>query len=143
MKNILVILSGLFMICFLPVYSANKQTTKFQENTPLEISSLYELNALLKNQKMVFIDFYKDECPPCKDFKPIYEGWAGLFGKEIIFIMVNGDSLEGRSLCTRFGVSRFPTLVILNNQGKEIAKHTELDKMTKINIKKLLVQAKD
>lgn len=129
------------MICFLPVYSANKQT--FQANTPSEISSLNELKVLLKNQKMVFIDFYKDECPPCMEFKPIYESWAGLFGKEIIFIMVNGDSLEAQGLCTKFGVSRFPTLIILNNQGKEIAKHIGFDKMTRINIKKLLVQAKD
>lgn len=141
MKNILIILSSLFMICFLPVYSANKQA--FQENTPLEISSLYELDALLKNQKMVFIDFYKNRCPPCEQFKPIYESWAGLLGRKIIFIMVNGDSLEAQDLCDKFDVSSFPTLIVLNNQGKEIAKHIGFDKIKKIDIKKLLVQAKD
>lgn len=137
------ILVSLFMICFLPVYSANKQVTRFQENIPVKISSLYELDDLLKNQKMVFIDFYSDDCPPCEQFKPIYESWAGLFGKKVIFIMVNGNGLETQDLCDKFNISSFPTLVVLNRQGKEIAKHSGFDKIKKIDIKKLLVQAKD
>ena len=70
------------MVCTLPIYSGNKPKT----NIPLEVSSLKQLDALLGSQKIVFIDFYKDSCPPCEQFKPLYESWARLFDKQIIFI---------------------------------------------------------
>lgn len=143
MKAIFVILSSLFVVCFLHAHSASKQTPKFQENTPLEISSLKELHALLKNQKMVFIDFYSDSCSPCNQFKPVYEAWAGLLGKKIIFIVVNGSNPKTKDLCNKFGVSAFPTLIVLDNQGEEVSKHIGMQEIKQLDIKKFLTHAKD
>ncbi|PWU13883.1 MAG: hypothetical protein C5B45_05270 [Chlamydiae bacterium] len=135
-KIILVILRGLFMVCSLPIYSANKP--KIQGNTPLEVSSLKQLEALLGSQKIVFIDFYQDSCPPCERFKPLYEHWAYQFGKQIIFIKVNASNPETEDLCKKFEIASLPTLIILNSQGKKIAEHTGIEQVTKISIERFL-----
>ena len=138
MKTILVILSGLFMVCALPIYSANKQG-----NTPLEVSSLKQLDALLGSQKMVFIDFYKDSCPPCEQFKPLYESWARLFNKQIIFIKINASNPKTDELCKKFKITSLPTLIVLDSQGEEIAKHIGMEEIKKMNIKRFLAYVED
>lgn len=137
MKSILIILSGLFMVCSLPIYSANKQWPK-TGNTPLEVSSLKEIHKLLENRKIVFIDFYKDSCPPCEQFKPLYESWARLFDKQIIFIKINASNSKTDDLCKKFNITGLPTLIILDNQGEEIAKHIGMEEIKKMNIKRFL-----
>ncbi|HEV3270050.1 MAG TPA: thioredoxin family protein [Candidatus Rhabdochlamydia sp.] len=140
MKTILAILSGLFMICSLPIYSANKLT---KGNIPLEVSSLKEFHALLENQKIVFIDFYKDSCPPCEQFQPLYESWARLFDKQIIFIKINASNPKTDDLCKKFKITSLPTLVVLDNQGEEIAKHIGMEEIKKINIKRFLAYVEE
>lgn len=140
MKTILVILSSLFMICSLPIYSANKLS---KGNTPLEVSSLKEIQALLRNQKIVFVDFYKDSCPPCEQFKPLYESWARLFDKQIIFIKINASNPKTDDLCKKFKITSLPTLIVLDNQGEEIAKHIGMEEIKKINIKRFLAYVEE
>ncbi|MCL6756334.1 MAG: thioredoxin family protein [Candidatus Rhabdochlamydia oedothoracis] len=142
MKNILILLSGLFMVCSLPVYSANKQSLK-TGNTPLEVSSLKEIYELLENRKIVFIDFYKDSCPPCEQFKPLYESWARLFNKQIIFIKINASNPKTDNLCKKFEITSLPTLIVLDDQGEEIAKHIGMEEIKKMNIKKFLAYVED
>ena len=127
------------MVCALPIYSANKSRT----NIPLEVSSLKQLDALLGNQKIVFIDFYKDSCPPCEQFKPLYESWARLFNKQIIFIKINASNPKTEDLCKKFKITSLPTLIVLDNQGQEIAKHIGMEEIKKINIKKFLAYVED
>ena len=110
------------MICSLPIYSANKQLPKTQEKIP-EVFSLEQLNKFLEKRKIVFIDFYKDSCPPCEQFKPLYESWARLFDKQIIFIKINASHPKTEDLCKKFNITGLPTLIVLDNQGEEIAKH--------------------
>lgn len=131
------------MGCFLPIYSANKQLPKNQLNTPLEIASLNEFYALLRNQKIVFIEFYKDSCPPCEQFKPLYESWVHLFNKQITFIKINVSNPKTDDLCKKFKITGLPTLIILDNQGEEIAKHIGMEEIKKINIKKFLAYVED
>ena len=90
MKSIIIMLSGLFIVCSSPIYSSDKPKT----NIPLEVSSLKQLDRLLGSQKIVFIDFYKDSCPPCEQFKPLYESWVRLFDKQIIFIKINASNVK-------------------------------------------------
>lgn len=124
------------MVCSLPIYSANKSKT--QGNTPLEVSSLKQLDALLGSQKIVFIDFYKDSCPPCERFKPLYEHWAYRFGKQIIFIKINASNPKTDDLCKKFEITSLPTLIILDSQGEKIAKHIGIEEVTKINVERFL-----
>ncbi len=124
------------MVCSLPIYSANKQLPKTQG--PLEVSSLKELQTLSRDQKIVFIDFYKDSCPPCERFKPLYEHWAYRFGKQIIFIKINTSNPKTDDLCKKFEITSLPTLIILDSQGEKIAKHIGIEEVTKINVERFL-----
>ena len=139
MKSIIIILSGLFIVCSSPIYSSDKPKT----NIPLEVSSLKQLDRLLGSQKIVFIDFYKDSCPPCEQFKPLYESWVRLFDKQIIFIKINASNPKTDELCKKFKITSLPTLIVLDSQGEEIAKHIGLEEIKKINIKKFLVYVED
>lgn len=148
MKSILMILSGLFMVCSLPIYSArpiysaNEQLSKTQRKIP-EISSLEELDTFLEDQKIVFIDFYKNSCPPCEQFKHLYESWARLFDKQITFIKINASDPKTDALCKKFNIIGLPTLIILDNQGEEIAKHTGMEEIKKMNVRKFLAYVED
>ncbi|MDQ5956808.1 MAG: thioredoxin family protein [Candidatus Rhabdochlamydia sp.] len=139
MKSIIIILSGLFIVCSSPIYSSDKPKT----NIPLEVSSLKQLDRLLGSQKIVFIDFYKDSCPPCEQFKPLYESWVRLFDKQIIFIKINASNPKTDELCKKFKITSLPTLIVLDSQGEEIAKHIGMEEIKKINIKKFLVYVED
>lgn len=139
MKSIIIILSGLFIVCSSPIYSSDKPKT----NIPLEVSSLKQLDRLLGSQKIVFIDFYKDSCPPCEQFKPLYESWVRLFDKQIIFIKINASNPKTDELCKKFNITSLPTLIVLDSQGEEIAKHIGMEEIKKINIKKFLVYVED
>jgi len=130
------------MICSLPIYSANKQLLKAQRKIP-EVFSLEELDTFLEGQKIVFIDFYKDSCPPCEQFKPLYEGWARLFDKQIVFIKINASHPKTDDLCKKFNITGLPTLIVLNNQGEEIAKHIGMEEIKKMNIKRFLTYVED
>lgn len=129
------------MACALPIHSADKP----KSNTPLEVSSLEQLDALLGSQKIVFIDFYKDSCPPCEQFKPLYESWARLFDRQITFVKINASNPKTNNLCKKFKITGLPTLIVLDSQGEEIAKHIGMEEIKKINIKKFLahVEAQD
>lgn len=145
MKTVFVILHVLFVVCYLPVYSALKKTTAVQESVLTEISSLKELENILKsaNKKMVFIDFYSDFCPPCRQFKPLYESWARLFGGEILFIMVDTGKSETSGLCKKFEISGLPTLVVLDSKGEKIDKHVGMEEIKKIDVGSFLAQVKE
>jgi len=137
MKSILIILSGLFMFCSLPIYSANKT----QGGIP-EVTSSGELKTFLKDQKIVFIDFYKDDCPPCEQFKPLYESWALLLNKQVIFIKVNASNPKTAALRDEFQISKFPTLIVLDSQRK-INRYIGMEEIKKMNIKEFLAYVED
>lgn len=125
------------MVCSLPIYSANKQLPKTQGKI-FEVSSLKELEAFLEDQKIVFIDFYKDDCSPCKQFKPLYENWAVLLNKQIIFIKVNASNPETDDLCKKFKITGFPTLIVLDSQRK-INRYIGMEEIKAMNIKRFFL----
>lgn len=139
MKNLIVILSGLLVLCYLPIYSAVKNTQV------QEISSLHELHTLIKttNKKMIFIDFYRDSCPPCDLFFSLYEGWAHLFGKEIVFVKVDIERPEAEALHKKYKISKLPTLIVLDSQGREIDKHVGIEAIKKLNVGDFLAQVQE
>lgn len=139
MRKTIVILSSLLVFCCLPIYSV------VNDNQVQKISSLHELDTLVKktNKKVIFIDFYKDSCPPCELFKLLYESWAHLFGKEIVFIKVDTGSLETAALCQEYKISRLPTLIVLDSQGREIKKRVGMEEIKKFNVGNFLAEVRE
>ena len=81
--------------------------------TVRDISTEEELAKLLDERDVILLDFWAPWCPPCKEFKPVYEAAAERHG-DVAFCRVNTQSEEG--LSDAFGVEHIPTLVVLRER---------------------------
>ena len=72
------------------------------------IETIAEYDALLKDNKSVFVDFYADWCGPCKMVGPIVEELAGE-NADVSFAKVNVDDLP--EIAERYGIASIPTLL--------------------------------
>ena len=72
-----------------------------------QISSLAQLQSIIKDYPGVIIDFWSPRCPPCMRFKPIFEASArGNTNDKIVFCAVQTD--ENRDAAMTFQVSSIP-----------------------------------
>lgn len=68
---------------------------------------------VLKNEKIVLIDFWAVWCIPCQMITPIVQEIADEFGEKIKVGKLNID--ENRSIATNFEVNAIPTLILFKN----------------------------
>lgn len=81
------------------------------------IKSTEEYDALLKNNKSVFVDFYADWCGPCKMAGPVVEALAGIH-TGVKFVKVNVDN--NPEIAQRYGIMSIPTMIAFKN-GEQVA----------------------
>ena len=81
------------------------------------IKSTAEYDALLKDNKSVFVDFYADWCGPCKMAGPVVEALAGIH-TDVKFVKVNVDN--NPDIAQRYGIMSIPTMIAFKN-GEQIA----------------------
>ena len=81
------------------------------------IKSTAEYDALLKDNKSVFVDFYADWCGPCKMAGPVVEALAGIH-TDVKFVKVNVDN--NPDIAQRYGIMSIPTMIAFKN-GEEVA----------------------
>jgi len=75
-------------------------------------------------EKFILIDFYADWCVWCKKLDRTTlsdKAVSAYLGERVIPVRLNTDR-EGRKLARRFRVEGLPTLVILNSEGREVAR---------------------
>ena len=92
----------------------------------------HNLDAALKRakaeKKQVFVDVWAEWCPPCQHLKnnvfPTPEAGAALSKLVPASLMVQTkdrkDLAEATAAAKRFNVEAFPTLIVLDSNGKEI-----------------------
>lgn len=71
----------------------------------------------IKNNGIVFVDFYADWCGPCKMVAPVLEELSMEYEGQINFVKVNVDR-EGE-LAGEYGVMSIPNLVLMKD-GKVV-----------------------
>ena len=79
-------------------------------------------------KKQIFLDLWAEWCPPCQYLKtkvfPTPEAQAGLAKFVPLSVMVEYKDRkpieEGVRLAKQFGLEAYPTLIILDSNGKEV-----------------------
>ncbi|PKQ60438.1 thiol reductase thioredoxin [Labilibaculum filiforme] len=75
------------------------------------IESAEELENLLKEDKVIMLDFYADTCPPCQAIMPIVEKLADEYKGKIDIQKV--DVHKFPDLRTKYGIGSIPTLLFI------------------------------
>jgi thioredoxin-like negative regulator of GroEL len=75
-----------------------------------------------KEKKYVFIDFYATWCGPCKmmDRQTYSDSTVAKAAARYVNRKVDAEKGEGIALSKRFGITAYPTMVIVNASGKEV-----------------------
>jgi thiol-disulfide isomerase/thioredoxin len=83
--------------------------------------SLEELDAILENssQKLVVIDFYADDCPPCAKVAPLFVELSRLeeFVDNVVFVKVHVH--QQPAITARYQVTGWPTFVFIK-EGNQV-----------------------
>ncbi len=71
----------------------------------------------LAANKLVVLDFYSTECPPCEALAPKYEALDKLYGKDVRFIKMFRQ--ENRELSEKFGIRSSPSVLFFKD-GQQV-----------------------
>jgi thioredoxin len=77
-----------------------------------KIATDKNMQEILDNNKIIFLDFWASWCEPCKTFSPIFEKVASL-NPDLFFGKVNSETEH--ILSQDFEIKSIPTLIILKD----------------------------
>jgi len=80
-----------------------------------------------KEKKYVFLDIYATWCGPCKKLKKETfkdEEVGDYYNKNFINIAIDGETEEGRKLMSFYNINSYPTLLIVDSDGKVKTRHS-------------------
>lgn len=127
-------------LSFLLLFVVTAITVKAQEGQFVKVDSWKDLFAKAKKEnKMVFIDSYFVGCHPCKQMDDeVFPLPAVLKLMNDNFISIKIDFLKedlGKELQVKYGVTGFPTFLLLNSDGQLVSRfggYTEADKFQRL-----------
>jgi thioredoxin 1 len=130
MKSILsisiLLLFGIVFVAFTNKFDEKSKVSskgiEFFEGTYAEA-----LEYAKKENKPIFLDVYATWCGPCKmlkkkTFKDKEVG--NYYNKNFINIAVDGETEEGRELMSIYRINSYPTLLIVDSNGKVKTRHS-------------------
>lgn len=121
---------GLLALFAFGIYSFKNPKVDFKEDTTDGIHFFKGTfqEALEKAQaenKPIFLDIYATWCGPCKMLKKYTfsdKEVGDYYNANFINIAVDGETTEGRELANNFNIKGYPTLLIVDKKGKQVAK---------------------
>lgn len=90
------------------------------------------LSEVLKNEKLVIIDFFAEWCGPCQMLSPILVEIEKEYSEKLEIYKVNVD--ESQECAMRYGITAMPTLLFFKN-GEEVERqvgYLEREELEKI-----------
>jgi thioredoxin 1 len=86
-----------------------------EESHVLQLAAEADFDGVLKDNKVVLVDFYADWCGPCRMMKPVIGEVAAQYADRAKVVAVNVDAF--RSLAGRYGVRSIPDIRVFK-EGK-------------------------
>lgn len=77
-------------------------------------------NEVLKNDKLIIIDFFATWCGPCQMIAPVLEEISKTYSDEVEIFKVDID--ENQEVAMRYSIMSVPTIIFFKD-GKEIERH--------------------
>ncbi len=90
------------------------------------------LSEVLKNEKLVIVDFFAEWCGPCQMLSPILIEIEKEYSEKLEIYKVNVD--ESQECAMRYGITAMPTLLFFKN-GEEVERqvgYLEREELEKI-----------
>lgn len=75
------------------------------------------------NKKPAIIEFYADWCPPCVAMEQRTFPDPGVVLEMKDFIAIKVDTQERIDIERKYGVEYYPTVILLNPEGKEVSRY--------------------
>ena len=75
--------------------------------------------------KYIFVDVYAKWCGPCKQLKRVTfkdKAVGDYYNKNFINVTMNGETEEGVAFLRAYGITSYPTLLIVRSDGKIMAR---------------------
>jgi thioredoxin 1 len=94
-----------------------------------------QLEKLIQNNEIVFVDFWAEWCAPCKQFAVVYEKISAEY-ENIVFAKIN--IAEEQELADVFQIRSIPHLMVFK---QEIVVYSEAGSMPESTLKELVQQA--
>lgn len=109
-----------------PAYKPNnltieKPSVKIKSITFIENNYLNALRKAKAERKYIFVDAYATWCGPCRQLKNTTfkdSKAADFFNKNFVNLSLDMEKGEGADLASKWGVQEYPTLLILDENGK-------------------------
>jgi thioredoxin-related protein len=117
----------LLLISTIQLTSFRTDTVKSEKNKGIYFFQGSWEEVLLKakeEHKYIFIVFYATWCGSCKQIKKSFkdEKVGDYYNKNFINFSINGESKEGRDLMYKYKIQSYPTLLIVDFNGKVATK---------------------
>lgn len=113
MKKLAIVLA--FIFAAMPVAFAS--TPESNEKSAVVKVTNNNYDALVKEHKLLVVDFWAEWCGPCRALTPIIEELAKEYAGKVAIGKCNVD--ENRELTSNFGVRGIPAVFIIKN-GKVV-----------------------
>jgi thioredoxin 1 len=78
---------------------------------------------VLKNDKLIIVDFWTDWCGPCKSLAPVMEELAYEYRDKVVFYRINAEKDNNVYLTIDYEVRGYPTILYFKG-GKNIDRQT-------------------
>jgi thioredoxin len=96
-------------------WAAKGKPNQIEDNTePAQAMTLAEMNAVLKDKKLVMIDFYAEWCGPCQKMLPVISKLKAEMEDKVNIVKLDSD--RSKEIMGKFNVDEIPTFLFFKNE---------------------------